>query len=147
MTMADLPAVNASLNGLCAVLLLLGYRFIRRGNTGAHRRCMVAAFCVSVLFVVCYLAYHTYVSYVLKQGPTVFRHPAWFRPWYLAILLSHTVLAVVIVPLVLITLWRGFQGQWEKHRRIAHWTWPLWLYVSATGLLIYLLLYQIFPQG
>ncbi len=146
MSLGDMPAVNASLNSLSAIFLVAGYFFIRRKNPEAHRRCMVAAFCASALFLAGYLTYHGYVAWVLKRGPTVFRDPAWFRPYYLAILLTHTVLAAVIVPLVLITLWRGLKGKWEAHRKIARWTWPIWVYVSVTGVVIYWLLYHRFPQ-
>ena len=103
MSMNDLPAVNAGFNALAAFFLVLGYYFIRRKNQEAHRRCMIAAFCASVLFLAGYLTYHTYVAQVLHKGPTVFRDPAWFRPIYLVILLTHTVLATVIVPMVLMT--------------------------------------------
>lgn len=147
MTPADLPAVNGALNGLSAVLLGAGYYFIRRKNQAAHRKCMLLAFAASALFLACYLTYHTYLAYVLHRGPTVFRDPAWFRPIYLGILLTHTVLAVVIVPLALITLNRALKERFAPHRRIARWTLPLWMYVSVTGLVIYLLLYQIFPQN
>jgi uncharacterized membrane protein YozB (DUF420 family) len=146
-SIADLPVVNAGLNGLSAVFLSFGYFFIRRKNQLAHRNCMVAAFVTSVLFLICYLTYHSYLAYVLHRGPTVFRNPAWFRPIYLAILLTHTALAVVIVPLVLVTLNRAVKRRFELHRKIARWTWPLWMYVSVTGVVIYLLLYKIFPQG
>jgi putative membrane protein len=145
-TLADLPAVNAGLNALSAAFLGAGYYLIRRGNRAAHRNCMIAAFAASVLFLACYLTYHTYLAYCLHKGPTVFRNPAWFRPIYLLILLTHTVLAVVIVPLALITLWRAWRERFDRHKKIARWTWPLWMYVSVTGVLIYLLLYQIFPQ-
>jgi uncharacterized membrane protein YozB (DUF420 family) len=147
MTLADLPIVNACLNGLSSLFLIAGYVYIRRGkNQAAHRNCMVAAFTTSVLFLICYLTYHAYVAYYLNRGPTIFRDPSWFRPIYLAILLTHTVLAAAIVPMVLISLWHAWKRQFEKHRRMARWTWPLWMYVSITGVLIYLLLYQIFPQ-
>jgi uncharacterized membrane protein YozB (DUF420 family) len=146
MSFADLPAVNAGLNGLSAVFLSLGYCYIRRQQRVAHRNCMIGACCASVLFLACYLTYHGYRAYYLHQGPTVFSEPAWFRPVYLTILLTHTVLAIVILPLVLVTLLQAARGRFEKHRRIARWTWPLWMYVSMTGVLIYLLLYQIFPQ-
>jgi uncharacterized membrane protein YozB (DUF420 family) len=146
MTLASLPAVNASLNGLSAVLLGAGYYFIRHGKRIAHRNCMIGAFATSTLFLACYLTYHGYLGLYLHRGPTVFRDPAWFRPVYLAVLLTHTVLAVVIVPLVLVTLRRGLRLRFELHKKIARWTWPLWMYVSVTGVLIYLLLYQIFPQ-
>jgi uncharacterized membrane protein YozB (DUF420 family) len=133
--------VNATLNGLSACFLAMGYVFIRRKNQAAHMKCMIAALCTSVLFLACYLTYHFTV-----QGVTRFREPEWFRPIYLAILLTHTVLAVVIVPLVLMTLTRALRQRFDAHRKIARWTWPLWMYVSVTGVIIYLLLYQIFPQ-
>ena len=142
MSMDDLPAVNASLNALSAVLLSAGYYFIRRQNRDAHRNCMVAAFVTSILFLVCYLTYHGHRAYVLHAGPTRFLEPAWFRPIYLTILLTHTILAVVIVPLVLVTLNRALKERFELHRKIARWTWPLWMYVSVTGVVIYFLLYH-----
>jgi uncharacterized membrane protein YozB (DUF420 family) len=141
MTIHDLPAVNATLNGLSAVLLALGFFFIKRGGKIAHRNCMMAAFCTSVIFLGCYLTYHLTVKTV-----THFVDPAWFRPVYLAILITHTLLAAVIVPLILVTLHRARKQRFEAHKKIARWTWPLWLYVSVTGVVIYLLLYQIFPQ-
>ena len=139
MTVHDLPAVNATLNGLSAVFLTLGFFFIRRGNKIAHRNCMVTAFATSVIFLGCYLTYH------FCAGRTVFPEN-WFKPIYLVILLTHTVLAVVIVPLILVTLHRARKQQFDAHKKIARWTWPLWLYVSVTGVVIYLLLYRIFPQ-
>ena len=141
MTIHDLPAVNATLNGLSAVFLTLGFFFIKRGNKIAHRNCMISAFTTSVIFLACYLTYHATVKTV-----THFVEPAWFRPIYLTILLTHTVLAVVIVPLILRTLWLARKQNFEAHKKIARWTWPLWMYVSVTGVVIYLLLYRIFPQ-
>jgi uncharacterized membrane protein YozB (DUF420 family) len=146
MTIMDLPAVNGSLNGLSAVLLSFGYYFIRRGNRTAHRNCMIAAFVTSTLFLACYLTYHIYLGVVLHRGPTRFEHPAWFRPIYLTILITHTFLAVVIVPLVFMTLSRAVKQRFDLHKKIARWTWPLWMYVSVTGVIIYFLLYKIFPQ-
>lgn len=146
MSFADLPAVNASLNGLSAILLSAGYYFIRSKDRNAHRNCMIAAFCSSLLFLVCYITYHSYIAWHLHRGPTSFKGPAWFRPVYLAILLSHTLLAGLIVPLALITLNRALKQRFALHKKIARWTLPLWMYVSLTGVLIYLLLYQIFPQ-
>ena len=146
MSPKDLPIVNACLNGLSAILLGWGYYHIRRKNQEAHRKCMIAAFISSILFLVSYITYHSYLAYYLHQGPTVFRNPAWFRPVYLAILLTHTLLAVVIVPLAIITLSRALRERFDQHRKIARWTWPIWMYVSVTGVVIYLLLYQIFPQ-
>jgi uncharacterized membrane protein YozB (DUF420 family) len=146
MSLTDLPAVNACLNGISAVFLGAGYYFIRRKNRVAHRNCMIAAFAASTLFLGCYLTYHGYLAFHLHQGPTRFTEPSWFRPVYLGILLTHTLLAVVIVPLALITLNRALRQRFELHKKIARWTWPCWMYVSVTGVLIYLLLYQIFPQ-
>ena len=141
MTMHDLPAVNATLNGLSAAFLAAGFIFIKRGHKMAHRNCMIAACGTSVVFLACYLIYHATVKTV-----THFVDPAWFRPIYLTILLTHTVLAVIIVPLILVTLNRVRKHQFEAHQKIARWTWPLWIYVSVTGVVVYLLLYQIFPQ-
>ena len=143
MSLLDLPAVNACLNGLSAILLGAGYYFIRQKNQRAHRNCMVAAFITSMLFLACYLTYHGYLAIHLHRGPTRFQGAAWLRPIYLAILLTHTVLAGVIVPLALTTLGFAWRGRFERHRRVARWTWPLWMYVSVTGVLIYLLLYQL----
>ena len=140
MSYSDLPAVNASLNALSAVFLLFGFRFIRRKNVPAHRLCMLAAVVTSTLFLVCYVTYH------LKAGRTVFKDPAWFRTIYLTLLLTHTILAVTIVPMVIITLSRALRQRFDQHKRIARWTWPLWMYVSVTGVLVYYLLYVQFPQ-
>jgi len=147
MNIHDLPAVNASLNGLSAIFLTAGFVFIRRRHKIAHRNCMIFAFCVSMVFLICYLTYHTYLAVVLHQGPTRFQHPAWFRPIYLVILISHSVLAAVIVPMVLVTLYRAKTERFELHKKIARWTWPLWMYVSVTGVLVYWLLYIKFPQN
>ena len=146
MSIHDLPAVNASLNGLSAIFLTLGFIFIKRKNKIAHRNCMISAFCTSILFLICYVIYHSYRYYALHIGPTRFENPQWFRPIYLTILISHTILAIVIVPLILITLSRALREKFDRHKKIARWTWPLWMYVSVTGVIVYLLLYQIFPQ-
>ena len=140
MTFSDLPAVNASLNGLSAIFLALGYYFIRRKNQAAHQKCMLAAVVTSVLFLACYLTYHA------KAGRTVFKDPQWFRPIYLTLLLTHTILAVTVIPLVIITLSRALKQRFELHKKIARWTWPIWMYVSVTGVIVYLLLYKIYPQ-
>jgi uncharacterized membrane protein YozB (DUF420 family) len=108
---------------------------------------MVSAFITSVIFLACYLTYHSYLAIELHRGPTRFLHPLWFRPYYLAILGTHTLLAVVIVPLILRTLWLAKKERFDDHKRIARWTWPLWMYVSVTGVIVYFLLYQIFPQS
>ena len=146
MSIHDLPAVNASLNGLSAVFLTAGFVFIKYGNKIAHRNCMVAAFVTSIVFLACYLTYHTWLAVVLHQGPTRFLEPQWFRPIYLVILGTHTVLAMVIVPMILMTLWRAKKERFEAHKKIARWTWPLWMYVSVTGVVVYILLYRIYPQ-
>ncbi|MDX1950961.1 MAG: DUF420 domain-containing protein [Verrucomicrobiota bacterium] len=138
--LTSLPAVNACLNSLSAILLLAGYIFIRQKKQDLHKKCMVGAFITSALFLVCYLYYHYHAR------TTTFQNPAWFRPYYLAILLTHTILAVAVLPLILMTFFRAFKGRFESHRKIARWTWPIWMYVSVTGVLIYFLLYQIFPQ-
>ena len=141
MTVHDLPAVNATLNGLSAVLLTAGFIAIKTGRKIAHRNCMIAAFCTSAIFLGCYLTYHITVKTV-----THFVDPAWFKPYYITLLISHTILAAAIVPMILITLYRARKQQFEAHKKIARWTWPLWMYVSVTGVVIYLLLYRIFPQ-
>ena len=140
MSFSDLPAINATLNGMSAVLLISGYIFIRRKQQAAHARCMIGAVICSILFLICYLTYH------YRAGATSFREPAWFRPYYLTLLISHTILAVAIVPLVIITLTRALRSRFELHKKIARWTWPIWMYVSVTGVIVYLLLYQIYPQ-
>lgn len=134
----DLPALNAALNSASALLLAGGYLFIRRRNVPAHRACMLAAFGVSVLFLISYLTYHYQV------GSVPFGGRGWVRPVYFAILLTHTVLAAAIVPLALITLYRALKERFDRHRRIARWTLPLWLYVSVTGVVVYLMLYRIY---
>jgi putative membrane protein len=146
MSIYDLPAVNGSLNSLSTIFLTAGYVFIKRKNMNAHRNCMIAAFITSTLFLACYLTYHLYLYYGLHRGPTKFLDPAWFRPIYLTILFTHLVLAVTIVPLIFITLSRALRQRFDQHRKIARWTWPLWMYVSVTGVLIYYLLYIKFPQ-
>jgi putative membrane protein len=139
MTISELPALNAALNSLSAVLLTIGYFMIRRGRVGAHRACMVAAFSTSTLFLASYLVYHYY------HGSTGFTGEGWVRALYFLILGTHTVLAVVIVPLILVTLTRAARGRFASHARLARWTLPLWLYVSVTGVVVYLMLYQLYP--
>lgn len=139
MTTADLPALNACLNATSAVFLLLGYWQIRQKKIAAHRVCMSAAFLTSVLFLLSYLYYHYH------HGATKFPGQGALRLVYFAILLTHTVLAVVIVPMILLTLRRALKGEFAQHRRLARWTLPLWLYVSVTGVIVYLMLYQLYP--
>jgi putative membrane protein len=135
-TIHDLPAVNASLNALSGVLLTWGYVLIRTGRIAQHRRVMLAAFATSALFLACYVAYHAQV------GSVRFTRQGIVRPLYFTILVTHVVLAAAILPLALVTLSRGLKGRYDRHRRIARWTLPIWLYVSVTGVLVYVLLYQ-----
>jgi uncharacterized membrane protein YozB (DUF420 family) len=136
-SVSDLPTLNALLNALAAVLLLAGWVHIRRGRITAHRRCMVAAFVVSSLFLVSYVVYHSAI------GSRPFTGGGLLRVVYFTVLLTHVVLAAAIVPLVLVTLRRGLRRDDLRHRRIARWTLPLWLYVSVTGVVIYLMLYRL----
>jgi putative membrane protein len=135
-----LPHLNACLNSTSAILLFSGYRFIRSGNIAAHRTCQVSALAVSLLFLTSYLTYHYH------HGATRFQGTGLVRPIYFTILTSHTILAMVIVPLVVLTFYRAFRGDFTRHRRIARITLPLWLYVSVTGVIVYLMLYQIYPS-
>ena len=135
---ASLPAVNATLNGISAILLTTGYVLIRRGHVALHKRCMLAALASSALFLTSYVTYH------LHTGSRPFAGPGAIRVIYFAILLTHVVLAAVIVPLALITASRGLRSQFDRHARIARWTLPLWLYVSVTGVVIYVMLYQLY---
>ncbi len=141
MEITDLPAVNATLNATSAVLLILAYRAIRSRAIERHRRLMLATAAVSTVFLACYLFYHARVGSVrfTGQGPV--------RAVYFGILITHTILAAAIVPLVLRTLYLGLKRRDPQHRRIARWTFPLWLYVSVTGVVIYLMLYRLYPPG
>lgn len=134
----DFPLINAVLNGTSATLLCSGYYFIRNKNVALHRRCMLLALVSSTLFLVSYLTYHI----GFRVGSVRYQGTGWTRPVYFSILLTHTILAVVILPMVLITVMRALKGRIEKHRQIAHWTLPLWLYVSVTGVVIYWMLYH-----
>ncbi len=130
-------ALNATLNGTSAVLLALGYNAIRSGKRELHKKLMVSAFVVSTVFLISYLVYHYRVGHVRFEGQ------GWIRPVYFALLISHTILAIVIVPMILVTLRRAWLQKFDKHRLIARYTLPLWMYVSVTGVIVYLLLYQI----
>ena len=136
MSVTDLPAVNATLNGLSGILLLIAYTHIRARRIQQHRRFMIAAFATSSLFLVCYLVYHAQV------GSVPFTRQGFVRPLYFTILITHVTLAATVVPLALVTLSRGLKAQYPQHRRIARWTFPVWMYVSVTGVLVYVLLYQ-----
>ena len=136
MTVHDLPAVNATLNAISAVLLTVAFVLIRRRRIDAHRRTMIAAFVTSSLFLVCYIVYHAQV------GSVRFTRQGFVRPLYFAILITHVTLAAAVLPLAIITLSRGLKARYDRHRAIARWTLPIWLYVSVTGVLVYVLLYQ-----
>jgi putative membrane protein len=133
------PALNASLNATSALLLAGGYAAIRAGKRDVHKRFMVSAFWVSAIFLVSYVIYHIRVKQVV-----LFQGQGWIRPVYFALLLSHMILAIVIVPLILITLRRAWMEKFDKHRIIARWTLPLWFYVCVTGVIVYLMVYQIY---
>ena len=131
-------ALNASLNGVSAMLLAGGYAAIRSGKIVVHKTFMISAFVVSSVFLVSYLVYH------YRVGHVVFHGQGWIRPLYFVLLTTHTILAVVIVPMILVTLWRAWLEKFDRHRAIARWTLPLWFYVSVTGVIVYLLVYQIY---
>ena len=133
---SDLPALNATLNATAGVLLTIGYVLIRRGRIRQHRAAMIAAFATSTLFLVSYVVYHAQV------GSKPFTGQGWIRPVYFAILITHVVLAAAVPPLAIVTLRRGLAGRYDVHRRIARWTWPIWMYVSVTGVIVYLMLYE-----
>lgn len=137
---SSLPALNAALNSLSAVFLLAGFLFIKSRNHRAHRACMLTAFGCSILFLISYLIYHYQV------GSVPFRGRGWIRPVYFTILLTHTILATAVVPLALITLTRALRERFDAHRRIARWTFPIWLYVSVTGVVVYWMLYWLVPS-
>jgi len=136
LTVHDLPAVNASLNALSGVLLLVGFLLVRSGRIAAHRRVMLAAFVTSSLFLICYVVYHAQV------GSVRFTRQGFVRPLYFTILITHVTLAAAVLPLAILTLSRGLKARYAPHRRIARWTLPIWMYVSVTGVLVYVLLYQ-----
>ena len=138
MQVSDLPALNATLNGLAAIFLTVGYVQIRRGHRDVHKRCMLAALVTSALFLVSYVTYH------LNVGSRPFPGQGLIRVIYFAILITHVVLAATTLPLALVTAARGLKGQYSRHVRIARWTLPIWLYVSVTGVVIYLMLYQMY---
>ena len=138
MQVSDLPALNATLNGLAAIFLTVGYVQIRRGRQDLHKRCMLAALVTSALFLVSYVIYH------LNVGSRPFPGQGVIRVIYFAILITHVVLAAATLPLALVTAARGLKGQYSRHVRIARWTLPIWLYVSVTGVVIYLMLYQMY---
>jgi uncharacterized membrane protein YozB (DUF420 family) len=137
LSVSDLPALNATLNATCGLFLIAGYVAVRSGRIPIHRACMISAFAASMLFLVSYLYYHSQVGSVRFQGQ------GWVRTVYFTILISHSILAAAIVPLALVTLYRALRSDFNRHKRIARWALPIWLYVSATGIVVYLMLYQL----
>lgn len=140
MTFYDLPLVNAILNGTCAALLLIARNKIKRDKRDQHKKLMIAAFCVSVLFLISYLTYHAEV------GSVSFKGQGWSRPVYFTILITHTILAAAVPILAILSLRRGLRSEFAAHRKISRYTYPIWLYVSVTGVLIYVMLYHIWPS-
>lgn len=136
-----LAPLDAALNGLAGLLLVAGFAAIRRGRVRLHRLCMLSALGVSLAFLVSYLVYHYHV------GDVRFAGQGWMRPLYFAILISHTTLAAALAPLVALTLVRALRGRFRAHRRLARWTWPVWVYVSLTGVVVYLLVYRLYPPA
>ena len=136
MSLHDLPALNATLNGMAGILLLIGFLLIRSRHITLHRRFMIGAFIMSALFLVSYVVYHAQV------GSVRFTRQGFVRPLYFTILITHVTLAAAVLPLAIVTLTRGLNGRFQAHRTIARWTLPIWLYVSVTGVLVYVLLYQ-----
>jgi putative membrane protein len=137
MLIANLPSLNAVLNSISACFILTGFVFVKKGNVTKHRACMIGALISSTLFLISYLIYHAY------HGSTPFLNEGWIRPLYFTILISHTILACTVVPLVGVTFWRAIKGDIERHRAIARWTFPIWLYVSITGVIVYAMLYHL----
>ena len=141
MAISSLPALNATLNAISASLLLAGFLFIRRRWVRAHRFCMISALSVSTVFLGSYLIYH------YNAGAVKFQGTGWIRPAYFSMLATHIALAVAIVPLALVTLARALRRNFIAHRKIARWTWPLWMYVSVTGVLVYVMVYHLYAPA
>ncbi len=139
------PHLNAALNALSSVFLLAGFYFIMRGRIAYHRLCMISASSVSALFLVFYVTHHALRTYYFGIGPTRFTGEGLIRPVYFTILTSHTILAALVGPFVILTLVRGLKGRYEAHKKIARLVYPVWLYVAFTGVVVYLLLYQFHP--
>jgi uncharacterized membrane protein YozB (DUF420 family) len=138
LTVHDLPTLNAVLNGTAAILLFIGFLLIKNGKREAHKRVMLAAFATSIVFLIDYLIYHAQVGSVHYPD----RHTGFMRPLYYTILITHTSLAVTVPVLAIITLRRAWKGEFARHKKLAKWTWPIWMYVSVTGVIVYLMLYQ-----
>lgn len=141
------PHLNAALNATSALFLLAGFYFIMRKQIDRHRFCMLSASIVSAIFLIGYVTHHAIRTYYFGVGPTRFTGEGLAKPVYFTILTSHTILAAVVGPFVILTLWRGLKGRFESHRRIARIVYPIWLYVSITGVIVYLMLYQIYPSS
>ena len=141
LSVENLPALNAALNGTAGILLAIGYYYIRQGNMTAHKKIMISAFVVSSVFLVSYLIYHAHA------GSTKFLGTGFIRPVYFSILISHIILTAAIVPMAIITMFCGLKARYDTHKKIARWTLPIWLYVSVTGVIIYFLLYHIYPHS
>lgn len=140
MSISQLPALNAILNSISAILLVTGYIFIRRKKIKAHKITMISAFVTSTVFLTSYLIYH----FSKELGPTKFQGEGIIRPIYFVILITHTILAITIVPMIFVTFSRALKKKFDPHRKIARWTLPLWMYVSVTGVIVYLMLYQLY---
>jgi putative membrane protein len=140
MSIRMLPALNAILNATSGILIIIGYVMIRRKKVAAHRACMIGAVSTSIIFLISYLIYH------FNVGATRFVGTGWSRPFYFTVLISHTILAVTLVPFVIVTLRRALKGDFARHRKIARWTFPMWVYVSITGVIVYFMLYHWFPS-
>jgi uncharacterized membrane protein YozB (DUF420 family) len=139
------PHLNATLNGLSSVFLFAGFFFILRREVHKHRFCMLTASCLSGLFLICYVTYHSLRTYYFGLGPTKFTGTGLSRPIYFTILTSHTILAAVIAPFVIWTLFRALKGRFDKHKRMARLVFPIWAYVSVTGVVVYFMLYHLYP--
>ena len=139
------PHLNAILNATSGILIVVGFCFIRARQIAKHRTCMLSASIVSAVFLASYLTHHALRTYYFGLGPTRFTGEGLARPIYFTVLTSHTILAALVAPFVILTLWRGVKGDFDKHKNIARLVFPVWLYVSVTGVIVYLLLYQIYP--
>lgn len=139
------PHLNATLNALSGLSIICGFYFIQKKKIETHRKFMLTAVVLSALFLISYLTHHSIRTYLFGLGPTRFTGEGIIRPIYFTILITHTILAAVIAPLIIVTLWRALKGKFEMHKKLARWVFPIWLYVSITGVIVYLMLYQLFP--
>ena len=137
MSISDLPTLNACLNSVCALLLLCGYISIRRGNREVHKRFMIAALITSILFLTSYVIYHA------NAGSVQYTKEDWTRPLYFAVLIPHIILATVQVPFIIVLVWHAWHESFDRHKRLARWIWPVWMFVSVSGVVVYLMLYKL----